>query len=100
MQSLLDGLSGVDADRWLAFYDQVLAFHETWRERFARRVLPNDLIRAEEVPSWPRFTLREPSLSALYLRLAMAGGLWLGLGGVLLWVAGTRVGSASILPAR
>ncbi|QUV86302.1 ABC transporter permease subunit [Chloracidobacterium aggregatum] len=97
MQSLLDGLSGVDADRWLAFYDQVLAFHETWRERFARRVLSNDLIRAEEVPTWPRFTLREPPLSALYPRLALAGGLWLGLGGVLLWVAGTRTGSAGIL---
>ncbi len=89
MQSLLDGLSGVDAGRWLAFYDQVLAFQQTWRGLFVPRVLPNDLIRAEEVPTWPRFTLREPPLSALYPRLALAGGLWLGLGGVLLWAART-----------
>ncbi len=100
MQSLLDGLSGVDAGRWLAFYDQVLAFQQTWRGLFVPRVLPNDLIRADEVPGWPRFTLQEPPLSGLYLRLALAGGLWLVLGGILLWVAGTRVGSAGILPAR
>lgn len=91
MRQRLDALSGADADRWLSFYDQATAFQRAWREMFARRVLPNELIRADEIAAWPRFVFQEPPMGGVFGRLGTACGLWLGTSAALCALAARRL---------
>lgn len=88
VQEALNDLSGTGATRHRRFVAQVLAFHDQWRQFFARLVVAKS--RLQGYDAVPRFTLADEGLGEVSARVLTSFAALAALAAALLTVAGLR----------
>ncbi|MEQ9444259.1 MAG: DUF3526 domain-containing protein, partial [Rhodospirillaceae bacterium] len=62
-QNALNAISGTGTERFADFVDQMLTFHENWRDFFTDRVLKGELMTSAEFEKIPAFEYETWTLS-------------------------------------